>query len=97
MTGDLSVKMLRSLCLNIGQKLHVKIHYLMAAGAYKMIMGSGGGIKPVRSVSCADFLDASQIYQEGQVPIDRAKADIRINLTDVMIYHIRSRMIAAVH
>ena len=94
-TGDLPGAFL--LCLgDEGFDIDIlKIKDPVAASADKMTVVLRPRIKMIRSGKAGKLVDLPEFGQQIQVAVDRSQADIRISHPDILVYDVRSRMIAS--
>lgn len=73
--------------------LHIQINYLVTFSTDKMIVRGGIAIEAVSAAICSDAVQFAEICQQGQIPIDGTKTDIRINQPYIFIDGISRWMI----
>ncbi len=95
MALHLSVIVALGQMIDLSQMAHRQVADLMAASAYKVIVGADPGVKTVCTVPKAQLLDLPQFYQEVQVPVYGPQADIGEFFADAGIQGIGCRVVAA--
>ena len=73
----------------------LKIKDPVAASADEMAVILRPRVKMVRSGKAGKLVDLPEFGQQIQVAVDRSQADIRISHPDILVYDVRSRMIAS--
>ena len=94
MPCDLTVKILSRKNIDMVKAPHFQIRYPAAMRTDKVIMRRSVRVKPFRPRTGGNFLDLAELGEQGEIPINRPKADAGIFLTDILIYGLCGRMIA---
>ncbi len=71
----------------------IHIEYIPAAPADKVIVRMRVTVVVFRPCSCCDLLGFPKLNQQRQIPVNRPETDIRINIPDILVDHVRRRVI----